>query len=212
MKPPLLVYHLAEADNWVTIQQHGLHSARALLDQAGVVGGERDRLERQQRLQHTVLSSGAQIRDQRPMPPTALARCLVGMTPAQWYAEINRRVFFWLTPERLNRHRKALEPRPQVVLTMDARRLVEAYAESVAMTPINTGNARRRPAQRGAATFVPFSQWIVSGWASEAAGLGTSARPRSQPAVELTLASSVPDLLPFVLKVQELATGQSFVP
>ncbi len=35
-----------------------------------------------------------------------------------------------------------LRPRSQVVLTVDASNLVAAYAEKIAVTPINTGNAR----------------------------------------------------------------------
>jgi hypothetical protein len=206
------VYHMAEAANWEAIRRDGLHSASTLLDIAGVVGAERARLERNQRLAHTELPSGAQIRDQRPMPPNALARCLVSMSPAEWYALINSHVFFWIDPERLNRQRAASEPRPQVVLTIDAEKLVAAYEQQIALTPINTGNARRAPAKRGAATFVPYATWVTSGWASEAAALGTPMRKRSHQPVELTVAGSVPDVRQFVVAVQELAPGQSFTP
>jgi uncharacterized protein DUF7002 len=89
------------------------------------------------------------------------------MTPAEWYGLINARVFFWLDPDRLNRQRAACEPRPQVVLTVATAALVARYSKQLEITPINTGNARRQPARRGAATFVPYSAWIKSGWASE---------------------------------------------
>ena len=165
-------YHMAEAANWPAIQRDGLHSASALLDLAGIAGEERERLERCQRVTHTVLPNGVQMRDQGPMPPTALARCLIGMSPSEWYALINAHVFFWLDPARLNRQRVACTSRPQVVLTVDAGRLAEAYSERMALTPINTGNARRQPARRGAATFVPYASWVASAWDSEAASLG----------------------------------------
>jgi hypothetical protein len=205
-------YHLAEAANWPAIRRDGLRSASALMDTAGVAGPARDALERGQRLRHTELPGGSHLRDQRPMPPAALSGCLVGMTPAEWYALVNGHVFFWLDPSRLNRQRAACGPRPQVVLTVDADPLITAYADRVALTPINTGNARRRPAKRGAATFVPYAAWAASGWASEAAALGTRERERSRPPVELTVIGSIPNAMDFLLDVQELAPGESFVP
>jgi hypothetical protein len=206
------IYHMAEAANWPAIKRDGLHCASTLLDLAGIIGEDRERLEKHQRLTHTKLLNGVQLRDQRPMPPVALATCLIGIVPSEWYALINARVFFWLDPARLNRQRAACNPRPQVVLTVDAGRLLAAYAERVALTPINTGNARRRPTRRGAATFVPYAAWVTSAWASEAASLGTPVRPPSHPPVELTVAGSIPDIMQFVVSVQQLAPGQLFTP
>ena len=208
----MYIYHMAEAANWPAIQRDGLHSASALLDIAGITGQDRERLERNQRVTHTELPNGVQLRDQRPMPPTALAACLIGVSPSEWYALINARIFFWFDPARLNRQRAACDLRPQVVVTVDANRLVAAYAEGVALTPINTGNARRRPARRGAATFVPYAAWVTSAWASERASLGISERPPSHPPVELTIAGSIPDIMQFVVQVQQLAPGQLFTP
>jgi hypothetical protein len=209
-QPPIRVYHLAEASNWPAIERHGLHCTSALLDLAGVDRKARARLERQQRREGEVLPSGVRIRDQRPMPPAALARCLVGLSPQQWYAMLNARVFFWLDPERLNRQRAACKARPQVVLTLDAAALVAAYGEHISVTPINTGNAMRQPAPRGAATFVRYAQWLETGWTSEAAALGTRARPARHPPVELTVLGSVPDAMRFVLATRHLEPGQRF--
>jgi hypothetical protein len=209
---PERVYHMAEASNWPAIQREGLHCASALLDRAGLSAKERHRWEHEQRLQHAPLPTGAWIRDQRPMPPDALARCLVNMSPGQWYGLINSRVFFWLDPERLNRQRAACSSRAQVVLIVDAPRFTEAYADRVALTPFNTGNARRRPATRGAATFVPYRTWLETGWASEATGLGTRERSPTHAPVEFTVSGSVPDIDRFVTDVRELAAGRPFVP
>jgi hypothetical protein len=203
---------MAEAANWPSIQRDGLRSATALLDMVGVTGRERARLERNQRSTYTVLPNGAQIRDQRPMPPAALQRCLIGMSPSEWYALINTHVFFWLDPARLNRQRAACNHRPQVVLTMDASGLLAAYVDMAAVTPINSGNARRRPARRGAATFVPYASWVASAWDSEADSLAIPARPKSHAPVELTIVGSIPDVMRFVVGVQELAPGQAFIP
>jgi hypothetical protein len=80
--------------------------------------------------------------------------------------------------------------------------LVERHADRVHLTPINTGNARRRPAFRGRQTFVPYSSWVESGWASEAEQLGTSRRPSSHQPVEIAAAGGVPDLADMVVAVR----------
>ena len=210
MKLPDRIYHLAEAANWPSIQRHGLLSADRLMEVAGLTGADRNRLGRTQRLMHTELRNGAQIRDQRPMPPTALAHCLYDMEPADWYEMINARVFFWLDVGRLNRQKAACEPRPQVVMAVDTAALVAAYEKQVAVTPINTGNARRKPARRGAATFVPLAEWTRSGWVSEAAALDIPPRRKSHQPVELTVIDAVPDIMRFVVGIVALSSGQSF--
>lgn len=146
------------------------------------------------------------------MPANALARCLHEMTPADWYALVNAHVFFWVDPERLNRQRKACGARPQVVLTIDVAQLVEAHAARIELTPINTGNARRQPAPRGRATFVPYATWLKSRWASEAAALGTRERSRSHAPVELTVRDAVPYIEKLIVKVTELGAGELFTP
>lgn len=210
--PGPVVYHLTEAENWPSIQQHGLLSTRTLLDRIGMPGCSRAAIEREHRPHRTILPTGLVIRDQKPMPPAALERCLVRLTVSQWYELLNSKVFFWFDPERLNRQRRACSRFPQVVLSIDADRLLRRYAAQTALTPINTGNARRNPAPRGAATFVPYSVWQDSAWLSEAQALGTRPRPRRHPPVELTVTDSVPDVMDFVLAVHYLAPDEYLPP
>lgn len=212
---PDRVYHLADAANWPLIARDGLLCASRLMKASGLADSDRNRLERFQRPEHVELPNKVQIRDQRPLPASALQKCLVGMSPSQWYAAIkyaaiNARVFFWLHPERLNRQRAACEPRPQVVLTVDTQTLVKAHAPRIAVTPINTGNARRRPARRGRASFVPLAEWLSSSWAGEAAALGIPMRKTSHRPVELTVLDAVPDIVHFVVNVSALKPGESF--
>src|SRR6266496_1437834 len=123
MRMPRHLFHLAELSNWPSIQRDGLLSASRLIHAADLRAAERDCLEREQRLQHTTLPSGVCIRDQRPMPASSLAKCLLRIAPSEWYALLNARVFFWVYTDRLNRQRAACGPRPQVVLTIDATSL-----------------------------------------------------------------------------------------
>jgi hypothetical protein len=207
--PPRL-YHLAELDNWPSIRRNGLLSATALMDLAGLQGAARNRCERRHRPADIELRPGCRIREQARIPPAALHRCLVGVTPAQWYALLNQRVFLWLDTARLNRQRRACDGRPQVVLTIDTHGLLGRYADATALTPINTGNARRNPASRGRATFVPYRQWVERGWESEAKALGKRTRPRSHAPVEFTVAGGIPDVMEYLLDAVELAPGQAF--
>lgn len=206
------IYHLAEAANWPSIQRHGLLSTSALLDLTPLQEGERDRYERQHRPHHTQLPGGIHIRDQKPMPPQSLDRCLVGLTPTEWYRLINSKVFFWLDPDRLDRQRGACEPRPQVVLVVDAERLLSRHADRAALSSINSGNARRKPAMRGRSTFVPYKEWLASGWSGEAIGLGTDPRAGSRRPVELTVETAVRDIMACLVDFQRLGPGELFRP
>ncbi len=209
MKLPSRIYHLADADNWSSIRNNGLLSTSALLRQSGVVTEDRDRIERSQRLQDMVLPNGVRLRDQKPMPPEALEQCLVGMTPTEWYALINSKVFFWVDLGRLDRQRMACARRPQVILGIDTARLVMRYADHITLSRINTGNARRRPAKRGRCTFVPYGVWLESGWLIEAKGLGTRPCSRNIRPAELTIPDGVPDIMCFVVRVHKLRQGRS---
>jgi hypothetical protein len=207
---PAQVFHLAEASNWPSIQRHGLLSTSALLDLAGVQGEKRAPFERRHRPAHSALPNGVHVRDQKPMFPQALARCVIGMSPEDWYHVINSKVFFWLDPARVDRQRNACEPRPQIVLVVDTQQLLARYAKNVSLSPINTGNARRKPAVRGHSTFVPYGVWLESGWSSEAAGLHTPVRARSHRPVELTVDGAVPDIMNMVVRICPLGPVESF--
>ncbi|MBA2673763.1 hypothetical protein, partial [Ramlibacter sp.] len=139
------VYHLVEEANWPFIQQEGLWPAQALLERPAVPRPHR--AEGQYREENLVLPDGRMLRDQRPMPPAALAACLdPAMAPQDWYALVNRKVFFWWDLERLNRHRAACGRRPQRVLVVDLQALLARYAAIASVAPINTGYALRKAA------------------------------------------------------------------
>jgi hypothetical protein len=213
MLPARHVYHLADAENWPSIQRRGLLSATRLLALSGLGLDEQARIERTQRPASLALPSGAVLRDQLPMPPSALARCLVDMTPAQWYALINSKVFFWFDIERLNRQRRASGISPQaVVMTIDAERLLAVHGGRAYLSAFNTGNARRRPAVRGRQSFVPYAAWQESRWASEAAALGIRPRSASHRPVELTVGEGLPDVMDFVVSLRHLDRDETFEP
>jgi hypothetical protein len=198
-------YHLVDASNWASVQNHGLMSARRLME---VCGGIEYDAPRRHRPASRRLACGVLIRDQRPMPPKALMRCLrSGLAPEDWFELLNSKVFFWLDPSRLNRQRLACGASPQVALVVNASRLLMKYGGLATVTPINTGNALRSAAPRNLTTFVPYQQWLIDGWAYEDIP-GARPRPRSHRPVELTISESVPDILDYVMAAVPLNPGE----
>jgi hypothetical protein len=190
------LYHLAEADNLASILEHGLMSTERLLDLVRIAEPERKELLRRHRPENIRLSEGVVIRDQRPMPPAALTPALdQGLVPSDWYALLNGFVFLWPDRERMNRQRRACAGRPQMMLTFDAAALLDRFAADAFVSPINSGNARRKAARRGRDTFVPYATWLREGWPRGRA---------TRPPVELLLRCTIPAKAPYLIEISKV--------
>jgi uncharacterized protein DUF7002 len=187
------LYHLAEEDNLASILEHGLMSTEQLLALAGVAEAGRAAMLRCHRPDNVRLSAGVLIRDQRPMPPTVLARALDGgLEPGDWYALLNGFVFLWPDRDRMDRQRCACGDRPQVILTFDGPALFEAFGDRTFLSPINSGNARRKPARRGRDTFVPYWRWLQEGWPTG---------QRTRPPAEVLFGCGIPTRAPYLIDI-----------
>jgi hypothetical protein len=163
--PPSSFYHWADPANLPSIRQYGLLSTERLTRLAGLNGAERAGLLSQYRPNQVELPNGIVIRDQTPMPPALLAKALPpGLSPFDWYRLLNGFVFLWASFERAERHRVAFAGSPQVLLVFDAALLLTELGDRVLLSPINSGNARRRPAPRSPRLFVPYHEWSDQGW------------------------------------------------
>lgn len=162
------LFHMAEASMWPNIQRHGLLSTSALLDLYGVTGPERAVIESQRRPGFVTVEHGTLapvlIRDQRPMSDATLAPVLVDMTPAEWYALLNARVFFWVNEGRLERLLKAYRHRENVVLVLDSAAVLAQHAAQVTLSPINSGYSLRYAQPRGRGTFLPLAEYPFKEW------------------------------------------------
>lgn len=151
------LYHMAEASMWPSIQRHGLLSTSALLDLYGVTGAERARIERTRRPDFIAVEHAKHgqvlIRDQKPMTDATLAPVLIDMTPAEWYALLNERVFFWVGEERLKGLLGAYRHRDNLVLVLDTAKVMAKHAAQTTLSPINSGYTRRWAVRRGRETF-----------------------------------------------------------
>jgi hypothetical protein len=199
---------MAEPGSWPAIRDHGLLSTSELLDRYGIEGETRDAIEAVRRPECVPLQGeglpDVVIRDQKPMRDDALASCLEdGLTPADWYRMLNARTFFWLSRDRLRRllGARAYRNRPQTVLTLDTRSLVEAHAERIELSPINSGATLFGSAvNRGKRTFLPIAEYDFEGWSKKR-------RAGGEPVVELVVRGGVPDIQEHVIAVHDWANG-----
>lgn len=197
------LYHMAQAGSWPSIKRHGLLSTSALLDRFEVNGDERQAIESKHRpdcveITHPI-HGRVTIRDQKPMRETALLKCLAGTTPAEWYALLNGRVFFWVTENRVLTllGARAYRNTEHDVLTIDTRSFLERYVSRVALSPINSGSTVYNPQPRGLDLFRPLESYPFE-----------IRRKYGKNAVaELTVAHSVPDLRDFVTRVERRRGG-----
>jgi hypothetical protein len=200
---PRHFYHWAEPDNLASIRQHGLLSTERLLDLAKVPKNQREAMLNQHRPESITLPNGVIIRDQKPMPPHLIARALPkDVSPSAWYRFLNRFVFLWSNRERVERHLRAFGGRPQILLEFDAPLLLEQLGDRIYLSPINSGNARRRPAPRSLRTFVPYREWMKTGWRA----LDRESRAPRCPPAEILLEGNLP-LKPFLVSACLTANG-----
>jgi hypothetical protein len=196
------LYHMAEAGTWESIRRHGLLSTSALLDLFEVEGAERQLIESERRPESVSVSHSeygtAVIRDQKPMREAALASCLTDMTMRQWYETLNRRVFFWLTRERLTKllTARAYRGKMHCVLTVDTELLAKRHREQITLSPINSGSTIYKPVRRGSATFLSLNAYPYEarrkskGWKNVAA--------------ELAVDYAIPDIEELVIRVDHM--------
>jgi hypothetical protein len=200
------LYHVTLPGTWASMQVHGMLSTSRLLDLYGVTGLDRDAIEGRCRpravtLEHPALGR-AVINDQRPMSERALARCLDGeMTPVDWLALLNARVFFWAGEDGLTRLLGARGNRTRAleVLVIDTLSLARSHADRVELSPINSGATLRKPARRGPTTFTPLSALSYEAWARR--------RGRRDRILEVTVMDGVPDIARHLVAVRPVPAG-----
>lgn len=200
------LYHMAEEGTWPSIERSGLLSTSALLDHFEIQGHERRGIEATRRPESVRIShpqhGEAVIRDQKPLSESALFKCLSGMTPKEWYKELNGRVFFWLSEERLLRllQARAYRGKTHCVLTLDTQSLLQRHAARVTLSPINSGSTVFRPQPRGKSTFARIQDYPFDDWRRK--------RGIKDAVVELAVDHRVADVRDFVIRVAHMKDGK----
>jgi hypothetical protein len=200
------LYHMAEANSWGSIQRHGLLSTTALLDLFGYNAPKREQIESHRRPRSVVIEhpeyGRAVIRDNIPMTDRALSKCLEGYTNREWYELLNRKVFFWLSRDRLFKllGARAYRDKRQTVITVSSAELLARHADKVTLSPINSGSTIMNPVRRGVDTFQPIAEYPFEHWRRK--------RSRKGAVVELAVDYSVPDISELTTKVEHVEHGQ----
>lgn len=194
------LYHMAEASSWPSISKHGLLSTTGLLDLYEINGDQREVIESRHRPTSVVIKhpkhGSAVIRDQKPMHESALMKCLIGCTPRQWYEFLNRRVFFWLTEERVCTllTARAYRKDTHIVIVVDTKALLRKYGNNALLSPINSGSTIYRPVERGISSFRPPHSYPYDE--------RVKARGKRYAIAELAIEYSVPGFREFVVRVE----------
>ena len=192
-----VLYHMSEKGSWPLIQKIGLLSTSALLDECGVTGPERFRLESELRIKKEPISHPLYgviyLRDQdpmrdRPSDGIKLANLLTpGTTVQQWLEFLNGKIFFWIPKyeflkmlcARLYRYK------PHWVITLDTHALLGAYSHVASVSDQNSGSLYSKKL-RGPSTFVPLLMC-----------------PTKKNIMELAIDDRVPDIEKYTLSVDE---------
>jgi hypothetical protein len=182
-----------------------LMSTTALLARLGVAEAERLELTRKRRasevsIQHpnhgvTVLN------DNRPLSEKKLAMCLDdGLSPADWLAMLNDRVFFWADEKGLARLATAKMNcgRRREVLVFDTLPLILANFDRAEISPINSGATIHRPARRGHSTFAPLSGLDYDQWRRR--------RGQRDKVVEVVVRTAVADAAKYLIERREIGS------
>ena len=195
---------MAERGSWPSIRKYGLKSTSALLDFYHIAGEYRRSIESCWRPESVTLEDPnygkAVIRDQKPLHEGALKRVLIGMSTTEWYQLLNRKTFFWVTRERLERLLKARAYRykPQTVIIIESSMLVNRHGDKITVSPINSG-ATFGGGMRGRNTFSRLPDYDFE----------TAWRKKKKDAiVELAVDYTVDDIADMVLTVEEWYEGK----
>jgi hypothetical protein len=191
------LYHLTTPGAWEVIRIHGLLSTEELLRRADLPEAEVQARIRRKREAREVLETTpigrVVLNDNKPIHVGKLSRCLDdGLTPEDWLAELNRRVFFWVKEARMQGLGEAAINRtdPRELLVLDTASIVAACGTRMQVAPINTGNTQRKPARRGRTTFTPLGAMPYAAWRR----LRRDRKASLDEVVEVTILGAVPDM------------------
>lgn len=197
------LYHMAHHQALPSIQRHGLLSTSALLDLFEVVGARRNGIETRMRRECIEIRHPqhglAVIRDQKPiMNDRRLEQSLGGTaTAAEFHLLLNSKVFFWVNPDRLAGLRAAVAYRgePQLVLTLDTRRLAEVYGGQMMLCAMNSGACKPMAHPRSPAIFQRVADYDFEFWRRRKGNV-------MKAVVECTVERAVLDVERFILQTE----------
>jgi hypothetical protein len=150
------IFHMAENDSWPNIKKNGLLSSSSLLTLYGYKDEQRNQLESCWRKDKTIITCkglpNVILRDQKPMPPNELDKCLTDMSVSEWYKYLNSMVFFWTRWKNVEWLLSAREYRnkPHIIITINTNWIVDSYYDKIRLSSINSGSTIYDPEKNDA--------------------------------------------------------------
>jgi hypothetical protein len=119
---------------------------------------------------------------------------------------LNKKVFFWLTRDRLRRllNAGAYRNKTHDVVEVDARLLVEAYYHKIWFCPINSGCTKPIPRARDENSFKRIDDYPYSMWRAK--------RKVGERVIELAVDHGVPNIRDFVKRVVQMRGDEEIGP
>lgn len=144
------LYHVTAAANAPRIEGRGLLCASALAVAAGI-----DPAQIALRSTRQDLGGNATLNHQKPlrMGRGKDAAFLEGHSLHSWALQLDRRIYF--APRKKLRALRASFEIETTTYEIDTGRLFDAYQDHLWLSPINSGNADRKPVMRGDWIYVP---------------------------------------------------------
>jgi len=143
--------HMTLAKNAAGIAAHGLKPAAQLALEAGV---EPEKLVlRRDRTQFRHPQGNVTLNNQSVLNMGRAQAFLDGITLEDWSRQLDTRTFFW--PASKGAAFNQSLPQDVIQYRFDAKRFFDRFAPDIYLSPINSGNAMRRPAWRGNWLYVP---------------------------------------------------------
>lgn len=102
----------------------------------------------------------AVLNHQLPLRAGQKAQFLDGVTVEEWGALLDKRLFFWPGSAEPRFANSIAAREPMARLALDARRMFRVLSCFLDLAPINTGNAKRSPAKRGAWIYTPVTDAV----------------------------------------------------
>ncbi len=193
------IAHCTYRSNAESILAHGLMSPQMLSNLAGL----NPELLVLRKNAPDIAMDGRQVRlnHQLPLLKGRRQSFLDGHTIESWSAQLDRRIFF--LPQGLRAKDsgfvKSLGPETTIFL-LDAAAFYDALVPDIWLSPINSGNADRKPAHRGDWIYVPVTA-RVEAFRQNRINRNLVSSPDSVAEIS-TLSSVAPDLLRRLISAQ----------
>jgi hypothetical protein len=158
------VFHVSLCPRSSTIKSAGLFSAAGLLACSALSSEEREHILFSQRKTTLILQTDfgeTVLNDQFPLPAKALLRCLNGISPQDWYAEMNERIFFFLNEDKARSFGSVRADKlpARTLLCLNSKNLIAGLEDDFELCAFNSGNAMRRAVRRDRNSFQTIDKY-----------------------------------------------------